>query len=237
MKLHALLGYPVPENFVSWCQTLKNSSASFLCIPETYIISRSRNLKVIQKCVHLKCICVWLWCLDNWSRILSGKPFNTFSMARLKTLQFRLTLTPLFACISYLSFTIFFSRSVIGIVRVSSAVLGLWLGYFFYSCDPWFISLIDSSWSVKFSKMTNFNFRESWFGYIFFFWDLWPESPLPLLKFSSYGKGVQNRPKFTNIIFFNFHLYVLGGIRLSCLPLNCHYHQISFALKQVVPVS
>ena len=55
---------------------------------------RSRNLKVIQKCVHLKCICVW--CLDNWSRILSGKPFSTFSMARLKTLQFRLTLTPLF---------------------------------------------------------------------------------------------------------------------------------------------
>ena len=55
---------------------------------------RSRNLKVIQKCVHLKCICVW--CQDNWSRILSGKPFNTFSMARLKTLQLRLTLTPLF---------------------------------------------------------------------------------------------------------------------------------------------
>ena len=42
----------------------------------------------------LKCICVW--CLDNWSRILSSKPFNTFSMARLKTLQFRLILTPLF---------------------------------------------------------------------------------------------------------------------------------------------
>ena len=47
---------------------------------------RSRNLKVIQKCVHLKCICAW--CLDNWSRILSGKPFNTFSMARLKTCNF-----------------------------------------------------------------------------------------------------------------------------------------------------
>jgi hypothetical protein len=30
MKLHALLGYPVSENFVSWCQTLKISSASFL---------------------------------------------------------------------------------------------------------------------------------------------------------------------------------------------------------------
>ena len=66
---------------------------------------RSRNLKVIKKCVHLKCICVW--CLDNWSRILSGKPFNTFSMARLKTLQFRLTFTPLFttthAFVFYLS--------------------------------------------------------------------------------------------------------------------------------------
>ena len=94
MKLHALLGYPVSENFVRYL--MKNSSASFLCIQETYIIStisQFRNLKVIQKCVHLKCICVW--CLDNWSRILSGKPFNTFSMARLKTLQFRLTLTPL----------------------------------------------------------------------------------------------------------------------------------------------
>jgi hypothetical protein len=34
MKLHALLGHPVSENFVSWCQTLKNSSASFLCIQE-----------------------------------------------------------------------------------------------------------------------------------------------------------------------------------------------------------
>jgi hypothetical protein len=192
---------------------------------------------VIQKCVHLKCICVWLWCLDNWSRILSGKPFNTFSMARLKTFQFRLTLTPLFACISYLSFAIFCSWSVIGVVRVSFAVLGLWLGYYFYSCDPWFISLIDSSWSVKFSKMTNFNFRESWFG--FFFSEIRDQKhPPPFLKFSSYGKGVQNRPKFTNIIFFNFHLYLLGGIRLSCLPLNCHYyHQISFALKQIVPVS
>jgi hypothetical protein len=25
--MHALLGHPVYENFVSWCQTLKNSSA------------------------------------------------------------------------------------------------------------------------------------------------------------------------------------------------------------------
>ena len=57
----------------------------------------------------LKCICVW--CLDNWSRILSGKPFSTFSMARLATLQFRLTLTLLFTATHaflFLSFTIFF---------------------------------------------------------------------------------------------------------------------------------
>jgi hypothetical protein len=93
---------------------------------------RSRNLKVIQKCVHLKCICIW--CLDNWSRILSGKPFNTFSMARLKTLQFRLTLTPLFTATHAFLISLspfFFSWSVIGVVRVSSAV-GLWLGYIFF---------------------------------------------------------------------------------------------------------
>jgi hypothetical protein len=65
MKLHPLLGHPVSENFVSWCQTLKNSSASFLCIQETYIIS---NLKVIKKMctfeVHL--------CMMSGQLILSG---------------------------------------------------------------------------------------------------------------------------------------------------------------------
>ena len=44
----------------------------------------------------------------------------------------------------------------------------LWLGYFFYSRDPRFKSLIDSPWFVKFSKMTNFNFRETWFGFDLF---------------------------------------------------------------------
>jgi hypothetical protein len=39
INVHPLLGHPVFENFVSWCQTLKNSSASFLCIQETYFIS------------------------------------------------------------------------------------------------------------------------------------------------------------------------------------------------------
>ena len=52
----------------------------------------SRNLKVIKKMctfeVHL--------CMMSGQLILSGKPFNTFSMARLTILQLRLILTPLF---------------------------------------------------------------------------------------------------------------------------------------------
>ena len=83
----------------------------------------------------LKCICIW--CLDNWSRIL---PFSTFSMARLQTLSFSLTLTPLFT-VTHSFFSLFHhfcSWSVIGVVRVSSAVV------FFYSRVPRFISLIDS---------------------------------------------------------------------------------------------
>ena len=87
----------------------------------------SRNLKVIKKMctfeVHL--------CMMSGQLILSGKPFNTFSMAILKILQLRLTLTPFFTATHA-----FFSHD-------------LWLGYFFYSRDPRFI---DSPWFVKFSK-------------------------------------------------------------------------------------
>jgi hypothetical protein len=100
-------------------------------------------LKNMYISFDLKCICVW--CLENWSRILSGKPFNTFSMARLKTLQFRLTLTPLFTATHAFFFSLFhhfFSWSVIEVVRVSSAVV------FFYSRDPRFMSLIYSPWFV-----------------------------------------------------------------------------------------
>jgi hypothetical protein len=43
---------------------------------------------VIKKMCTFEVLLFCVWCLDNWSRILSGKPFNTFSMARLKTLQF-----------------------------------------------------------------------------------------------------------------------------------------------------
>jgi hypothetical protein len=52
----------------------------------------TRILKVIKAMctfeVHL--------CMMYGQLILLGKPFNTFSMARLKILQLRLTLTPLF---------------------------------------------------------------------------------------------------------------------------------------------
>ena len=105
MKLHPLLGHPVSENFVSWCQTLKNIVFMFvktLTLNKTFFIlyvyrkpipsPRSRNLKVIKKMctfeVHL--------CMMSGQLILSGKPFNTFSMARLNILQLRLTLTLLF---------------------------------------------------------------------------------------------------------------------------------------------
>ena len=117
---------------------------------------RAGNLKVIQKCLHLKCI--YVRCLDNWSRILSGKPFNTFSMARLRTLQFRLTLfTATHAFLISLS-PFFFSWAVIGV--------------FFSFSWP---SIYVSYWS--------------------------PPPPPPPLKVFVYGKGVQNRSKFTICIF------------------------------------
>jgi hypothetical protein len=93
--------------------------------------------------------------------------FSEFFMARLKTLQFHLTLTPLFTATHTLFFSLFhhfFSWSVIG-------VFGL------FSCDPRFMAHIDSPWFVKFSKMANINFRESWFGFFFINWDLWAETP------------------------------------------------------------
>ena len=70
----------------------------FYVYRNTYFISRDSKMCTFE--VHLFCI----WCLNNWSRILSGKPFNTFSMARLKTLQFHLTLSPLFTAMHTLFF-------------------------------------------------------------------------------------------------------------------------------------
>ena len=100
MKLHALLS--------SWSSCLKTLWAGVkhwrTALHRFYVYRKPIDLlhdlaiwkwfKNVHISFDLKCICVW--CQDNWSRILSGKPFNTFSMARLETLQFRLTLTPLF---------------------------------------------------------------------------------------------------------------------------------------------
>ena len=137
-----VLGHPVSENFVSWCQILKKSSASFLCIQETYIISTIS--KEIQKCV----ICVW--CLDNWSWVLSGKPFNTFSIARLTKLQFRLTLTPLLTAMHVFCFSLLFLWSVIAVVWVSSAVVFLLFSWPSIYVSYWFTVICEILKNVKF---------------------------------------------------------------------------------------
>ena len=108
-------------------------------------------LKNVYISFDLKCICVW--CLDNWSQILSGKPFNTFSMARLKTLQFRLTLAPLFTSTDALFFSLFhhfFSWSVIGVVRVSSAVVFFLFSWPSIYVSYWFTVICEILKNVKF---------------------------------------------------------------------------------------
>ena len=92
------------------------------------------------------------------------------------------------------------------------------------------MSLIDSPRFVKFSKIANFNFRESWFLFFFYFLRF---VTLPLLKFLSMEKVFKidlNLQTFFSSIFICI-------FRRHPLLINCHYHQISFALKQVVPVS
>ena len=53
INVHQLLGHPVSENFVSWCQTLKNSSASFFM--HTGNLFHLHDLAIwkwLKKCVH-----------------------------------------------------------------------------------------------------------------------------------------------------------------------------------------
>jgi hypothetical protein len=141
-----------------WYIFIINSVEQLQTLPKTQSeidISPFLKTQVEEGLCAFEVLLFCVWCLDNWSRILSGKSFNTFSMARLKTLQFHLTLTPLFTAthtLFFLSFTIFFSWSVIG-------VFGL------FSCEPRFMAHIDTPWFVKFSKMANINFCESWFGF------------------------------------------------------------------------
>ena len=137
-----------------------------------------------------------VWCLDNWSRILSGKPYNTVSMARLKTLQFHLTLTPLFTAthtLFFLSFTIFFHD--------------LWLGYLVYSRVTLDLRLIlihrdlwnSQKWQISISVNRDLDF--------FLLTEICDQNPPPPFKVFVYWKGILNRSKFTNIFFLNFHLY------------------------------
>jgi hypothetical protein len=75
-------------------------------------------------------------------------------------LQFRLTLTPLFTA-THAFF--FFLPPFFSMICDWGSPSSLYRRIFFYSRDPRFISLIDSPWFVKFSKMTNFNFQSSIF--------------------------------------------------------------------------
>jgi hypothetical protein len=59
MKLHALLGHPVSENFVSWCQNVEEQ----LCIVFMYT-GTPISSPLIQTCVHLKCFC---FVYDVWT--------------------------------------------------------------------------------------------------------------------------------------------------------------------------
>ena len=110
----------------------------------------------------LKCICVW--CLNNWSRILSGKPFNTFSMARLKTLQFRLTLTPpfnathafLISLFCYYPYSLFISWSVIGVI--SDYDWGIF--FILMTLDVFLLLIHRDLWnSQKWQKLNSVNRR------------------------------------------------------------------------------
>ena len=73
-------------------------------------------------------------------------------------------------------------------------------------------------WQILISNLQSLSLFPWILIWIFFliFWDSWPETSPP--------------PFF----FLSFPLWKTCS---KCLPLNCHYHQIGFALKQDVPVS
>ena len=120
--------------------------------------------------LHGSCLFIlWLHCgfcnkkgnIWDFSRFChlqtSGKPLNTFSMAMFFVWPSLHLFTAMHTFL-FLSFTKFFFR------------ICDW-GIFFYSRDPRFMSRIDSPWFVKFSKMANVNFHESWFEFVLNF--LW----------------------------------------------------------------
>jgi hypothetical protein len=147
----------------------------FYVYRNTYFTSRDSKMCTFEVLRLLFCV----WCLDNWSRILSGKPFNTFCMASLKILQFHLTLTPLFTAthaLFFLSFTNFFHD--------------LWLGYLVYSrvtLDLWLILIHRDLWnSQKWQILISVNCDLDFFLLTEICDQKLP--PHPLLKFSSIEK-------------------------------------------------
>jgi hypothetical protein len=115
--------------------------------------------------------------------ILSGKPFNTFSMARLNILQLCLTITPLFTTTgSYYINPCYHAWHAFFFLFNHFPPMICDKGIFFYSRDP---------------PLFFFFF---FFFFLFFFF---------FFKVFVYGKGVQNacKSKFTKKKFFNFHLY------------------------------
>ena len=136
-------------------------------------------------------------------------------MARLKILQLRLTLTSLFSAThAFFSLSPFFPMICDWSIFFILVTLDLFL--LLIHRDLW----NSQKWQILISVNRDLDF--------FLFSEIRDQNrPLFFLVFV-YGKGVQNtcRFKFTNIFFFNLHLYF-----------RRHYHQISFALKQVGPVS
>jgi hypothetical protein len=114
----------------------------FYVYRNTYFISRDSTMCTFE--VLLLCV----WCLDNWSRILSGKPFNTFSMARLKTLQF------------------FFQDLWLWYLVYSRVTLDLWLIIILIHRDLW----NSQKWQILIPVNHDLDF-------FFINWDLWHPPP------------------------------------------------------------
>jgi hypothetical protein len=159
---------------------------------------------------HLHDLAIWKWfknvkayiwnafAYDVWTTDLGfcqvSKPFNTFSMAKCKVKNIAISSDPhspfhCHACISYLSFTIFFSRIC------DWGNLGLtydWGIFFILVTLDLFLVLIhrdlwnSQKWQILISLNRNLDF--------FFFLRFVTRN---FFKVFVYGKGCQNRSKFT----------------------------------------
>ena len=166
---------------------------------------------------------------------MASKPFSTFSMTRLRTLQFRLNLTPLFTAmhaflISPSPFVFMIcdlgspsflcrstaeeSRTIIRVfffilVTLDLCLLLIHLDLCNFQKWPILISVNRDLDSFLFSEIRDQK-----------------QTPLFFLEFSSMEKVFKI---YLNLqtFFLQFSSVFLGGIRLSWLPLNCHYHRIS----------